>query len=843
MLPNNTLLQERYRIIEHIGSGGMGSVYKAEDIRLYATVALKQTLIENEQLREAFSREAQLLASLRHPAIPRVSDHFVAAQGQFLVMEYIPGQDLGGMMEQRRKRFELADVLRWADQLLAALEYLHTLQPPIVHRDIKPQNLKLTAANDIILLDFGLAKGAIIQAQAAAAASIFGYTPHYAPLEQIHGTGTDARSDLYALAATLYHLLTGQIPVDAASRAAAVINGEPDPLIMANDINPSLPSTIAEVIHEAMSQRASLRPPSATAFRLALQQAQHEGVDGAEMVFASAASSSSHYATIGRATTPLTQPTVLERPEREHKRRWLPFAIAPVVVLAGTLGFFALRGAGTNSADTSQPGAGVAIRTTTATAPQQMNGSLNIAVAEFVPLAQGQCQVKPDEAQGISSVVYRTLSEQVQSAFGSVSSGQTQTLTPDDVVIMPPDQTGSITGTTAAEQQESARQKAIATNADVVLYGAVACEDAPRQTHLTPQIYLSDRKLVSFEQLEFIGTHEFGSQLSSAGTPDSTSARSELAEQLTPRANLLVQFLFGLDDYYAGNYEKATAAFQAAADVKTDDTPFLTAIVSLFQGTTAARLQDFVQAQQYYQAALAVDPTNVRARYSVGESLYYSSRGNCTVDTQHSDSKKTDVSGIQQAIQQFLELEIDTSTPYGRAMRGLAALHLGLSYQCLAQTVTDDVSRRQEYLSEADGHFKEAIQSFDADAPWIKDHIAEANEGRALNIIYDDFAQRNADPQAADTRLRNAGQYLCQASQLSGFASRQVEFRHWMGWIYGQLGEFEQAEIERQAAIKIDAQSEEQWRSIHDGWKANWATVGSSKPPSWTCQTAGATNP
>src|SRR5690242_18666454 len=153
MLPNNTFVQGRYQILEQIGRGGMGAVYKATDIRLRTIVALKQTLVEGEPLRKAFEREAQLLASLRHSALPRVSDHFIDQQGQFLVMEYVPGQDLGAMLDLRKRSFDVADVLRWADQLLDVLNYLHMHQPPIIHRDIKPQNMKLTAENDIILLD------------------------------------------------------------------------------------------------------------------------------------------------------------------------------------------------------------------------------------------------------------------------------------------------------------------------------------------------------------------------------------------------------------------------------------------------------------------------------------------------------------------------------------------------------------------------------------------------------------------------------------------------------------------------------------------------------------------
>ncbi len=273
MLPNNTLIHGRYQIMEQIGRGGMGAVYKATDVRLRTVVALKQTLVAGEPLSRAFEREAQLLASLRHAALPRVSDHFIDQQGQFLVMEYVPGEDLGALLDLRGRSFDLADVLHWADQLLDVLDYLHTHQPPIVHRDIKPQNMKLTEGNGIILLDFGLAKGSAAQTRVTSTGSIFGYTPHYAPLEQIHGTGTDHRSDLYSLGATLYHLLTNRVPADALTRAGAKVNDLPDPLALVNTLNPNVSPQIAAVLHQALAQNANQRPATAAAMRAQLRAA------------------------------------------------------------------------------------------------------------------------------------------------------------------------------------------------------------------------------------------------------------------------------------------------------------------------------------------------------------------------------------------------------------------------------------------------------------------------------------------------------------------------------------------------------------------------------------------
>lgn len=269
-----TVLQGRYRIVRQLGKGGMGAVYEAMDERLSRTVALKETLAESDDLKRAFEREARLLANLRHPALPKVIDHFTEESGQFLVMEFIPGSDLGELLERRSRPFSPDEVLRWADDLLDALDYLHTNEPPIIHRDIKPSNLKLTSKGKIILLDFGLAKGAAGQmTRTSSGLSVVGYTLHYAALEQIQGERTGPRSDLYSLAATLYQLLTGSVPVDALKRAADLLNDEEDPLPPIKTLNPDVPEQFASTLMKALSLKPSLRPMSAAEMRAALNNA------------------------------------------------------------------------------------------------------------------------------------------------------------------------------------------------------------------------------------------------------------------------------------------------------------------------------------------------------------------------------------------------------------------------------------------------------------------------------------------------------------------------------------------------------------------------------------------
>jgi len=376
MLSADTVLQERYRIVRQLGQGGMGAVYEAVDERLDTVVALKETLFKDERLRKQFEREARLLARMHHPALPRVSDHFNESDGQFLVMQYIAGEDLAAMLTERNGAFPQEDVLLWADQLCDALDYLHTQDPQIIHRDIKPQNLKLTARGQIVLLDFGLAKGSAGQMSVVTtSASIFGYTPNYAPLEQVQGLGTDPRSDIYALAATLFHLMTNVKPPDALSRASAIVNGLPDPLPPANQVNAQVSPAVAAVLGKGMSQKRDDRFESANAMRDALRLAAQQPLGAAATVLmggaatgavAGAVTGEGSTKLVGDRTTPLGseaqtlvaaegtairasvssgETATLVRPasQRKSSRAWLGAALLVALIVGGAGGFYAYR--------------------------------------------------------------------------------------------------------------------------------------------------------------------------------------------------------------------------------------------------------------------------------------------------------------------------------------------------------------------------------------------------------------------------------------------------------------------------------------------------------------------
>jgi hypothetical protein len=360
VLTPDTILQARYRVVRQLGQGGMGAVYESIDQRLDTTVALKETLFTDERLRKQFEREARLLARLHHPALPRVSDHFSEGDGQFLVMQFIPGDDLSEMMNRKRGPFPTDQVLTWADQLLDALDYLHTQDPQIVHRDIKPQNLKLTSRGQIILLDFGLAKGQAGDiSRVTTAASIFGYTPNYAPLEQIQGLGTDSRSDLYSLGATLYHLLTGVKPPDALTRAAALVNGQPDPLAPASVANPAIARDVDDVLAKAMAQNREQRYATAADMRKALHETEQASTivnrgEAQTVLFPQPAKTvAASTQTVARHETVRTGETTVVRPVQNRSGlRVLPWALSLgglLLLACGVFAFFALQKRNTNN--------------------------------------------------------------------------------------------------------------------------------------------------------------------------------------------------------------------------------------------------------------------------------------------------------------------------------------------------------------------------------------------------------------------------------------------------------------------------------------------------------------
>jgi eukaryotic-like serine/threonine-protein kinase len=262
-------LHNRYLIIHHLAAGGVAKVYEALDERSGIPVAIKEKIVtvNEQQLRRAFLREAKLLAQVSHPALPRAIDYFIENDREFIVMQFIGSHDLSQIISHQTHPFPPEQVITWADQLLDALIYLHTRQ--IIHRDIQPQNVRLTHSGQIALVDFGLAESMSQPSPAVA------YTLGYSPLEQLQGHPTQ-QSDIYALGATLYHLLTGVQPADALTRAAALTESKPDPLRPADEIQPVVGLELSRVLQKATALKASDRYESASEFRAALRTASKD---------------------------------------------------------------------------------------------------------------------------------------------------------------------------------------------------------------------------------------------------------------------------------------------------------------------------------------------------------------------------------------------------------------------------------------------------------------------------------------------------------------------------------------------------------------------------------------
>ncbi|MEZ5308701.1 MAG: protein kinase [Pyrinomonadaceae bacterium] len=319
MLEAGKLLQGRYRVSKHIGQGGMGSVYLATDERFQSTVAIKEAHVTDENYKKAFEREARLLNSLKHAALPKVMDHFLEDSGQYLVMEYIPGDDLFEKLSRTGRPFPLADVLRWTKQLLGALDYLH--KQGIVHRDIKPQNLKLTSDGNIVLLDFGLAKGSATDAPSHTAnQSIFGYSRNYASLEQIQGTGTDPRSDIYSLAATVYHLATGQLPADALTRIMMMLNENRDPLEPAGKFGQDISQELSDGLSKCLALKRDERPQNVESMSETLFSKTHTPFSGSVINPDIALDS------IATKISPIPTPGTIEAPQADIRTEVMPVA-------------------------------------------------------------------------------------------------------------------------------------------------------------------------------------------------------------------------------------------------------------------------------------------------------------------------------------------------------------------------------------------------------------------------------------------------------------------------------------------------------------------------------------
>ncbi len=266
-LSPGTILHDNYEIGETVKSGGMGRIYKAKQIHFEKVYAIKQTFFAEPSQRQWFLNEAITLRSLNHERLPKVVDYFCLGNNCYLIMEFIEGRDLMDILDEEGT-IHPGSLIPWAIQLLKILSYLHSKESsrqPVIHRDIKPQNIKLDAEGNIFLLDFGLAKSGTQTLVPGAG------TPAYSSPEQMRCLGTDIRSDLFSLGAALYHLSTGEVPKNAYERQSAIQQKQPDPIKRVDSLRPEITPGLATIIEKAMALEPSDRFNSATDMLNAIQ--------------------------------------------------------------------------------------------------------------------------------------------------------------------------------------------------------------------------------------------------------------------------------------------------------------------------------------------------------------------------------------------------------------------------------------------------------------------------------------------------------------------------------------------------------------------------------------------
>ncbi|HEY8561073.1 MAG TPA: protein kinase [Pyrinomonadaceae bacterium] len=302
---NQNLQQDRYRIVNQLGQNGTGAAYEAFDNKAGAAVLIKEirdnsgkvsTPAQIEARRTSFAKKAKMLQEMKHESLLLIKDFFSEIDHHYLVTDFNAGNTLGELLEKSKKPFLPADVANWADNLLDALNYLHTLTPAVIHGEIKPQNIKMSPDGKIKLQIFNLVKNADEINAATSNQTFDAAVLPFLPLEQIwQGLDAaskkviltnyddksekileqpaDARTDVFSLAATLYYLLTARTPADALTRSIDILEGKADPLKSPTELNPSVPEAISEVLMKALEIKRENRFSSAVIMRQVLRTA------------------------------------------------------------------------------------------------------------------------------------------------------------------------------------------------------------------------------------------------------------------------------------------------------------------------------------------------------------------------------------------------------------------------------------------------------------------------------------------------------------------------------------------------------------------------------------------
>ena len=350
------ILNNRYRIVALLGRGGFGAVYRAWDLNLERPCAVKENLDTTAEAQKQFKREAQILAELSHMNLPHVYDHFILpGHGQYLVMDFVEGEDLQKTLESQGNQPLPVDlVMSWIGQVCDALIYLHSQNPPVIHRDIKPANIRITPDGKAMLVDFGISK--VYDPNMKTTKGARAITHGYAPPEQ-YGTGrTDPQTDVYAIGATTYKLLTGKIP--PASVDISTGNKPPPPPVDAE--NPTVTPGVSKAVAEAMQINRSDRTQSVKKYKTAIVLAGSM-VTVAEPI---------------QHVTPATTPTGTPTTQKNKIPTWLPWTGAVVILIVISLIIWnTLQGSDTSDSEQTQTALAMSARSTETLVPTSQSPS------------------------------------------------------------------------------------------------------------------------------------------------------------------------------------------------------------------------------------------------------------------------------------------------------------------------------------------------------------------------------------------------------------------------------------------------------------------------------------
>ncbi len=402
LLPNGSIIQNRYMVESLLGKGGFGAVYLVHDTRVKGNqFALKEVIDPKKQDRVHFLFEGEVLKRLDSAALPRVYRVFEdeAHARVYLLMDYIDGPNLDRLRRQQpENRFALPDMLRLLAPVVEAVIYLQSQKPPIIHRDIKPANIIVPPNGDgPVLVDFGIAKE---YDQDATTTAVRRLSPNYSAPEQ-YSQGTNPRTDVYGMAATFYTLLTGTPPIDAFERITQKGDSGIDPLKPVNHFVPTIPPFVAEAIHRAMALASDERFPTMEAFWHALQTQSFTTPSVAPIVPLAEARSSEPVQSAVVLASAMTSPNVGKQQQvQEHhsnkRRLLLPLftLLALAALLIGALFGTSFFSRGTPSRSSASVGTATA-RQHVASTPTSHSTTPSSAADTRTPTATATAHATP----------------------------------------------------------------------------------------------------------------------------------------------------------------------------------------------------------------------------------------------------------------------------------------------------------------------------------------------------------------------------------------------------------------------------------------------------------------